>query len=98
MRGATRSILVLFCFALLYVPGAAATDWDPVTDTEKNMQSNPLDPGSGAVVLFKRGQIDVLERQSLFWTTAIQTYTRIKILNEAGREYANVSVESSKYM
>jgi hypothetical protein len=98
MRALARTILVLFSLPLLYVPCAAATDWDPVTDTEKNMQANPLDPGSGAVVLFKRGQIDVLERQSLFWTTAIQTYTRIKILNEAGREYANVSVESSKYM
>jgi hypothetical protein len=67
-----------------------------VTDAEKSMKSNSLDPGAGAVVLFKRGQIQVLEKQSLFWTTRILTYTRIKIFNDAGREYANVSVDAPK--
>jgi Transglutaminase-like superfamily/Domain of Unknown Function with PDB structure (DUF3857) len=75
---------------------ASAADWDPVTDAEKNLKSSPLDPGAGAVVLFKRGNIEVLERSSLFWTTRIQTYVRIKVFNEAGRDRANVSVEHEK--
>ena len=92
-------VLLIACFLLtVHVPRAGAFDWAEVTDTEKSMKANPLDPGSGAVVLFKRGEIQVLEKQSLFWTTRIQTYTRIKIFNDAGREYANVSVDASKQM
>jgi len=82
----------------IHIPRAFAFDWADVTDAEKTMKSNPLDPGAGAVVLFKRGRIEVLEKSSLFWTTRIQTYTRIKIFNDAGREYANVSVDAPKYM
>jgi hypothetical protein len=47
-------------------------------------------------VLLKRGQIDVIEKSSLFWTTRIQTYVRIKVFNDAGRDAGNVSVEATK--
>ena len=90
--------LLIFAAILVQVPRAAAFDWDPVSDGEKTMKSNPLDPGAGAVVLFKRGQIDVLEKSSLFWTTRIQTYVRIKVFNDAGRDAGNVSVEAPKFV
>ena len=93
-----RVPLVMFLALSFGLPRAAALDWAPVTDVEQNMKSNPLDPGAGAVVLFKRGKIDVLETHSLFWTTSIETYARIKILTDAGREAANVSVEYPMYM
>src|ERR1700730_18969872 len=98
MRRGIRAILVILLMLSIHVPRARAFDWVDVTDAEKNMKSNALDPGAGAVVLFKRGRIEVLEKSSLFWTTRIQTYTRIKIFNDAGREYANVSVDAPKYM
>jgi hypothetical protein len=98
MRRGIRAVVVMFLMLSIHVPRAGAFDWADVTDTEKNMKSNPLDPGAGAVVLFKHGRIEVLEKSSLFWTTRIQTYTRIKIFNDAGREYANVSVDAPKYM
>jgi transglutaminase-like putative cysteine protease len=98
MRREFHVVAVLFLMLSAHIPHARAFDWADVTEADKNMKSNPLDPGAGAVVLFKRGQIQVLEKQSLFWTTRIQTYTRIKIFNEAGREYANVSVDAPKYM
>jgi hypothetical protein len=97
-RWGFRIFLVMFLVLSFQGLATAALDWAPVTDAEKNMKSNPLDPGSGAVVLFKRGGIDVLEKSSLFWTTRIQTYTRIKILTDAGREFANVSVDAPKYV
>ncbi len=96
MRREFRVLIIVFLMLSVYVPRAGAFDWAEVTDAEKSMKSNPLDPGAGAVVLFKRGQIQVLEKQSLFWTTRILTYTRIKIFNDAGREYANVSVDAPK--
>jgi hypothetical protein len=98
MRRAFCTILVLFLMLSIHIPRAFAFDWADVTDAEKSMKSNPLDPGAGAVVLFKHGRIEVLEKSSLFWTTRIQTYTRIKIFNDAGREYANVSVDAPKYI
>src|ERR1700686_385118 len=90
--------LLIFTALLFQVPRAAAFDWDLVTDAEKSMKSNPLDPGAGAVVLFKRGQIDVIEKSSLFWTTRIQSYVRIKVFNEAGRDAGNVSVDAPKFV
>ena len=99
MNRRLRVFLVLFFLSLLLpIHHATAADWDPVTKAERTMKSNALDPGSGALVLFKRGQIDILEKQSLFWTTRIVTYIRIKVFNEAGREAANVAVEAPKYM
>jgi hypothetical protein len=98
MRWQFRALLVVFLLLSSRAPLSAAVDWAPVADADKNMKSNPLDPGAGAVVLFKRGEIDVLEKSSLFWTTRIQTYTRIKVFNDAGREAANISVDAPKYM
>ena len=98
MRLGFRVVVIAFLLLSVHIPCASAFDWAEVSDAEKGMKSNPLDPGAGAVVLFKRGQIQVLEKQSLFWTTRILTYTRIKIFNDAGREYANVSVDASKEM
>src|SRR6202051_1338715 len=98
MRWKAVPLLILFAGLFFHVPRAAAFDWDPVTDAEKSMKSNPLDPGAGAVVLFKRGQIDVIERSSLFWTTRIQTYVRIKVFNDAGRDAGNVSIDAPKFV
>lgn len=98
MRWKFRVLVVILLALSFRMPCMAAFDWADVTDADRNMKSNPLDPGAGAVVLFKHGRIEVLEKSSLFWTTRIQTYTRIKIFNDAGREYANVSVDAPKYM
>ena len=98
MRCRVLSLFLLLAAFSLHIPRAAAFDWDPVTDAEKGMKSNPLDPGAGAVVLFKRGQIDVVEKSSLFWTTRIQTYVRIKIFTDAGRDAGNVTVEDAKFV
>lgn len=96
MNGKSLALLMVLVILAFHVPRSSAADWDPVTDTEKNMKSNPLDPGAGAVVLFKRGQIEVIEQSSLFWTTRIRTYVRMKVFTDAGRDAANVSIESYK--
>lgn len=98
MRWNVQICFAIFLAMAFQVPRVAAFDWDPITPAEKNMKTNPIDPGAGAVVLFKRGEIDVLEQRSLFWTTRIITYSRIKILNDAGREAANISLEAPKYV
>jgi hypothetical protein len=98
MRWRFVPVLMLFAAASFHASRASAADWDPITDAEKTMKASPLDPGAGAVVLFKRGQIDVIEKSSLFWTTRIQIYERIKVFNDAGREAGNVSVDAPKFV
>ena len=98
MRRELQLPLVVLLLLFLHVSSVAAFDWDPVSDAEKNLTSNPLDPGSGAVVLFKRGRIEVAHPSSSLWQTRYLTYTRIKILTDAGREAANVEMESPKSM
>ena len=91
------SLLAILFAVSTHAPRAvAAVDWDPITDADKTMKASPLDPGAGAVVLFKRGQMDVIEQSSLFWTTRIQTYVRIKVFNDAGRDAANIMMEHEK--
>src|SRR5690349_15148265 len=99
MRPIVRALLVFLPFLFLRPSTAiAAVDWAPVTDADRAMKSNPLDPGSGAVVLFKRGQISVEERTAGFWTTRIVTYVRIKVLTDAGRDAGNRSIEEPKWV
>lgn len=98
MRRKALFLLMVFVSLSLCTGRAVAADWDPVSDAEKNMKSNPLEPGAGAVVLFKRGKIDVLEKSSLFWTTRIQTYVRIKVFTDAGRDAGNVSIDAQKFV
>lgn len=98
MRWKICTPLIVFLAFSFHAVKASAYDWDPVTDAEKALKTSPLDPGAGAVVLFKRGQIDVLEKSSLFWTTRKQSYVRIKIFNDAGRDAGSVSIETFKYV
>src|SRR3984893_5913964 len=90
--------LIIFAAIVFQVPRAAAFDWDPVTDAEKSIKSNPLDPGAGAVVLFKRGENDVIEKSSLFWTARIQTCVWIILLVSVGGDAGNVSVDAPKFV
>ncbi len=98
MRSQLRIPFLFVLLLLSCAPRVAAFDWDPVTDAEKNMTSNALDPGSGALVLFKRGEMVVLRADSSLWETKIVTYTRVKILTDAGRDAATVELEAPKYL
>src|SRR5258708_18241061 len=93
MRWRALSMLIVFTTLSFHVSRAAASDWDPVTDAEKTMKSNPLDPGAGAVVLFKGGQIDVIQKSRLFWTTLVRTYRRLNGINDDGRADDICSIE-----
>jgi hypothetical protein len=89
-------VLVLLC-VLSSPESRAALDWVPITEAEKALEASPLDPGAGAVVLFKRGEMRVEERTSGFWITTIETYVRIKVFNESGLKAGDVSFEANRY-
>jgi hypothetical protein len=74
-------------FVLAVVPSAAQAQdqWLPVTAEERALTSCPLQPGAPAVYLYR----DVITRDE---DLSVSTYTRLKILTAAGREYANVEI------
>jgi hypothetical protein len=79
----------LACAVLwLALPAAAlASDpqWTTPTAQELSMTSIPEVPGAAAVYLYR-------EENTVGSDNAIYTYVRIKILNESGKEYANVEL------
>src|SRR5262245_48926332 len=95
MRRMLRIICGTISITLISVFPAVALDWEPLTEAEKSLTTNPIDAGAGAIVLFKKGNIRVEDHGS-FWSSNFVTYIRIKILNESGREVGNISFEASK--
>jgi uncharacterized protein DUF3857/transglutaminase superfamily protein len=72
------------------IPHCAAVDWPPITPEEQAMTSVPEQPGAPAVILNREeSDSDMLHFHS--------TYIRIKILTEAGRQYADVQVPYDRH-
>jgi Domain of Unknown Function with PDB structure (DUF3857)/Transglutaminase-like superfamily len=79
--------LVSFCF--LIAPWAAAEDWPAIDPADLTLKSVPQQPGAAAVILLREeNDNDPLHFHS--------TYERIKILTEAGREYADIELPYSR--
>ena len=79
-----RCLPVVCLIALAAI--ARADQWTAPTAEELKMTSQPEVPGAAAVYLFKE---EVTDDQLHTWSK----YARIKVLTEAGREYANVELK-----
>jgi hypothetical protein len=83
MRITTKSA-GLFAICLLLRPAAHASDpWTPPTVEELTMTSVPQVPGAGAIYLY---------REEKYQQAQIETYIRIKVLSESGKDYATVEL------
>ena len=77
---------VLVGLALGMPAVACASDpWTPPTAAELAMTSIPEVPGAGAVILYK-------EQKTTDWDATTAIYVRIKILNESGKDRANIEL------
>jgi Domain of Unknown Function with PDB structure (DUF3857) len=86
-RLSSISIPVLFAFLVSYSTIVYGVDFQPVSQEELKMTSEPLAPGAPAVILFRQ-----LERNDDRDTAHEDNYFRIKILTEQGRKYADVEI------
>jgi hypothetical protein len=84
MRFARWGAVISLFLALLVTPSLAA-DWPPISPDELSMTSIKEQPGAPAVVLLRDETDDDMNNVH-------SVYMRIKILTEAGREYANVEL------
>ncbi|MBV9573806.1 MAG: DUF3857 domain-containing protein, partial [Acidobacteriales bacterium] len=76
---------------LLFAPPSHATGFQPVSQEELKMTSEPKAPGAPAVILFRQDDCD-----DNGLTSHENEYYRIKILTEAGRNRANVEIGFGK--
>ncbi len=77
-------IVLLFTAAI-----GAADDWSPISPEDLSMTSLKEQPGAPAVILLRE---EVDDDMNSFHSV----YQRIKILTDAGREYANVEIPYSR--
>ncbi len=67
---------------------AAGDEWQPITQEELKMTSEPKAPGAHAIILYR--QIDRDDSNSR--TPHEFNYVRVKIFTEEGRKNANVEI------
>src|SRR3984957_17990036 len=84
----------LFCFSLFSALALFATplthaQWTVPTAEELSMTSQPQVPGAPAVYLFRE---EITEDK----LRAFSIYERIKVLNDRGKEFANVELPFSR--
>jgi hypothetical protein len=86
MNGRRFPSCVLFSFLLLiWAPLAKADGWQPIDPADLTMKDNPAQPGAKAMILYRS-----VERND---TLGSETdYVRIKIFNDEGKSYADVTV------
>lgn len=81
IRFVTLPALMLFAL----VAPTPADDWQPILPEELQMKSEPLAPKAPAIFLYRQ-----VDRDDANFSEGI--YSRIKILTEEGRKYANVEI------
>ena len=77
-------VLTMALLVLAGTPGPGE-DWQPITPQELQMTEFAAAPGAAAVQLYYRESTDH-EHQSIFF------YRRIKVLNDKGKQYADVEI------
>jgi hypothetical protein len=72
---------------MLGTPWAKAVGFQPVSQDELKMTSEPMAPGAPAIILFRQ-----VDRDDNVHTPHVDYYFRIKILTEEGRSHADVEI------
>jgi hypothetical protein len=81
--------LSLLSLLVLVSPWVVAEDWPPIDPADLTLKSIPQQPGAAAIILLREeNDNDPLHFHS--------TYERLKILTEAGRDYADIELPYSR--
>jgi uncharacterized protein DUF3857 len=75
------------------VPAWAGQEFQPISQEELKMTSEPLAPGAPAIILLRRVDRD---DDSGYFRAREDNYLRVKILTEEGRRYADVEIPFDK--
>jgi hypothetical protein len=78
---------ILALVAMACTPVMDADDWLPISPEELKMTADPKAPGAPAIYLYRE-----VDRNDARYGGTERNYVRVKILTEAGREYANIEI------
>src|SRR5215831_7792525 len=80
-----RYLALAICVACCLPSLAQKEDWLPITPADLELKEVPGNPGAPAIQLYYANYVDDLADSEF-------VYTRIKILNEGGKKYADVEI------
>ncbi len=85
----SRTLPLLFCLVIGIAAQSAKASlgFQPISQDELKMTSEPQAPGAPAIILFRE-----VDRDDDRTTAHEDDYLRIKILTEEGRKYANIEI------
>ncbi len=83
----TFATLLLVLTAIAFTPVTDADDWLPISPEDLKMTAEPKAPGAAAIYLYRQ-----VDRTDKIHGSNERNYVRIKILTEAGREFANIQI------
>lgn len=92
MNGRRMFLLLILLLAGTFVnrtqPVSAGDEWQPISQEELKMTSEPKAPGAPAIILYRQVDRD----DSVARAPRESNYVRVKIFTEEGRRYANVKI------
>lgn len=91
-RTTATIVLLLVIYA---APPAATNEWPVITAEEKALTQVPGHPNAPAVVLLRQGLVHLDDDNR---SSYVDFFTRIKILNDEGRDYGTVAIASNEFM
>ena len=96
-RKIARGVILFVIVTVILAPTAmAAESFAPITDAERTLTEVPGEPNAPAVVLFKIGDVKLKDEERAIHSSRMEVNLRIKILNEAGLEFAEWTVSHSE--
>ena len=87
-----------FALALAAGTAASAAAFPPITDQERALTAVPDQPAAPAVVLFRSGELRMMDPSRQEVSSLLVVRVRLKILTEAGKEKGNVQIAHSGVM
>jgi hypothetical protein len=87
LRRCVLAAVLLIGVGIALSPATDADDWLPISPDELKMTAEPKAPGASAIYLYRQ-----VDRSDQAKASNERNYVRIKILTEAGREYANIEI------
>jgi transglutaminase-like putative cysteine protease len=82
-------------FALAAAAAASAETFPPITAEERALTAAPGQPNAPAVVLFRNGELRMMDPSRQEVSSQLVVRVRLKILTAAGKERGNVQIQHS---
>jgi hypothetical protein len=95
MHHCCRHVAVPILLALAAAATAEAEAFPPITDDERTLTAVPGQPNAPAVMLFRKGELRMMDLANQDVSSLLSVRVRLKILTEAGKAHGDVLITHS---